>query len=176
MKWYLIKIDVNGNPYERSQAFNEEPLLEDGWNTIWTQDDWNNHLASIPITPNVISKEDIHKLAEYYQDLYYDSRGVTFLLNVKQDLIKAYSGTVDTVLVYQMIESVSRWINKLWNKAFYYDMVAAGGVEPNIDFDNEVGLPPCKFRDIVWILDPSFQVLEPNRVVNQDINYYISWV
>jgi hypothetical protein len=70
-----------------------------------------------------------------------------------------------------MIESVYRWIDKVWAKAFEYDAT----INAVIDFDNEVGLPACSFRDIIWITKPVYQAIDPNRVVNQDINYYINW-
>jgi hypothetical protein len=174
--YYLVQI-INGSPVSKTTAIESDsiPNIVEPFTDVWTEQQWFDFMNSVPEHTDVLSKEEIHKLAENYQDLYYDNRGVTFLLNIKQDLIRAYQELVEMVLPYQMIEAASRWVNKVWSRAFYYDTIAAGGIQPNINFELEAGLPPCKFRDIMWVLDSEFQALEPDRVVNQDINYYLNW-
>lgn len=66
MKWYLIKLDINGNPYERSQSFDEEPTLEDGWDEVWTQDNWDNYVASIPPPPEPVYPETATQVSDFY--------------------------------------------------------------------------------------------------------------
>jgi hypothetical protein len=146
-----------------------------GFDAIWTQEQFNTYIASVNVN-TAPTKEFIHKQASVYQDRYYDDKGLLFLLNLKVDLIRGYGAGVDAVLPFQMIEAVNKWVNNVWSKAFEYDAYASAGVAPTIDYESSVGLPPCSFRDILWVINPVFQALEPNRPVNMDINYYISYI
>jgi hypothetical protein len=171
----LIKLN-NGNPIQMQPS--DDNTLLDGFDEIWTWQEWLDWLNNQPIAQTApYTKEYIHKLAEEYQDLHFDNKGMIFLSDLKTKLMFMLQGTVTSNLTYQMVEAVNRWVNKVWAKAFEYDHESLVLFQtPTLDYANEVGLPPCTFRDILWTVDLQFQALEPNRPVNQDINYYINWV
>lgn len=169
-----VAVKLNNDiPYQMQHI--EGDVLPDGFDAVWTKEQFDTYIASVNVN-TAPTKEFIHEQAGSYQNKYYDDKGLLFLLNLKTDLIRANGASVDTVLPFQMIEAVNKWVNNVWSKAFEYDAYAAAGVTPDINYEASVGLPPCSFRDILWVINPAFQALEPNRPVNLDINYYISYI
>jgi len=155
--------------------YSDDNSLQAGYDEVWTLTEWNNWLASQPSNESLYTKEEIHILAERHQDLYFDNKGMLFLMDLKNKLMFGLGQNVVNNLTYQMIEAVNRWVNKLWSVAFYYDAQALEGINVNVNFVSAVGSPPCKFRDILWTVNPEFQAAEPDRVFETDINFYMNY-
>ena len=133
-----------------------------------------------PIYISPLTKQDIHKLAEEYQDNYYDVRGLQYLQNVKGKLERNIPVlSLSTNLPYQMIRAVERFVNKIWGYCFTIENLYLVQQNPIvIDYPNNVGLPPCQFRDIMWVLDDNstgIRLLEPYRTVNTTLSTYLNY-
>lgn len=133
-----------------------------------------------PIYVSPLTKMEIHKMAEEYQDEYYDVRGLQYLQNVKGELERSVSQILlNTNLPYQMIKAVERFINKIWGYCFLVENMYLVQQNPVIiDYATNAGLPPCKFRDIMWVLDDNstgIRLLEPTRVVDTNLSTYTNY-
>lgn len=72
MIYYYIKFS-NEIPIERSESFESEnsPEIIDSWEAVWTEAEWNNYVASIPII-EAPSPENSTAISDFY-DMVIDN-------------------------------------------------------------------------------------------------------
>jgi len=65
MTYFYIKLN-NGVAYERSVGFESETLPEvvNGWDAVWTLNEWNDYVASIP-APTAPTEDSAASLADF---------------------------------------------------------------------------------------------------------------
>lgn len=115
--------------------------------------------------------EQASDMATEYQYQWFDQMGTAYILNAKLSL---YNLGITGGLGWEMIYAIERFIQNIWSKYDDYKLAILRGEDVVVDY-SVVGEPPCKFKDLQWVLDLSYRAKEPNRIVNQDINFYINY-
>lgn len=65
--YFYIKLNEEGAPIERSLPIESEemPPVPIGWDAVWTQTEWDEYVASIPI-PIEITPETATQISDFY--------------------------------------------------------------------------------------------------------------
>ncbi len=73
MTYYFYIRLQDGLPIERSVAFASEelPELEEGWDAVWTEQEWIEYVESIPM-PEPVTPETATQISDFY-DMHIDS-------------------------------------------------------------------------------------------------------
>jgi hypothetical protein len=133
------------------------------------------YINEVPFEQRVVqiySIDDTLRELERYKDASFNSDGLTALLRT-ETLLSLSGATVNDSLPLAMIAAVHRWLNALYLRQFQYKkQLENGEFLELINYQDIVA--PCSFRDIQWVLDADFRMIDTERVVNTDINYYLN--
>jgi hypothetical protein len=169
---YELKIDNNILIFNRILTNDEKNLNE---SELILLDCYLSTRPFLIISPISYTKEEINNYVAEYQKRYFDEIGLFSLMNIKTVMMLIPTRNSDEELILQMILAIEKWINKLWSIYTWYKTQLDADIQiSSIILD--IAEPPCKFYDIAWVSNlNNYRSLEPNRIFNMDVNYYINY-